>query len=160
MARPLTPRILWLARGIAVGPRGRDNTVVRVVDTEHGNLATKCTVRPNWWDHGLSGNIVHHQRKDKVRWRARSKRKKGVLGPVSYGGRQFIIRPGIFGVRSNLDRLVDLPEKLERDFCDFELTDQVPCEKCIKDLFRDIDRREVLNLGPYVSDMQPEGYGG
>jgi len=158
--RPPIPWVLWFARGIAVGPRGRNDAVVRVVDTEHGNLAAKCTVWPNWWEHGLSSLIVHHQRKDKVRGRPRSKREKGVLGPVSHGGRQLTIRPGTLGVRSDLDRLVELPEELERDFCNFELTDQVPREKCIKDLFCDINRREVLNLGPYVSDMQLERDGG
>lgn len=69
------------------------------------------------------------------------------------------IRPGTFGVRSDLDTLVELPEELERDLRDFKLTDQVPCMKCIKDLFSDIQRREVLRLGPYVSEMQLEGDG-
>ena len=67
------------------------------------------------------------------------------------------IRPGTFGVRSDLDTLVELLEELERDLRDLELTDQVPCMKCIKDLFSDIQRREVLRLGPYVSEMQLEG---
>ena len=130
------------------------------MDTEHGNLAAKCTVRPIWREHGLSAHIVHHQRKDKVRGGAWSKREKGVLGPGSYGGRQLIIRPGTFGVRSDLDILVDLSEELEGDSRDFELTDQVPCKKRVKDLFCDINRREVLNLRAYVSEMQLWSDGG
>jgi len=126
------------------------------VETEHGNLAAKCTVWPIWREHGLSARPVHHQRKDKVGGGARFKREKGFPGPGSYGGRQFLIRRRTFGVRSDLDSLVDLPEELERDFRDLELTNHVPRKKCIKDLFCDIEGREVLNLGSYVSEMQLE----
>ena len=69
------------------------------------------------------------------------------------------IRLGTFGVRPDLDTLVELSEELERDLRDIELTDQVPSMKCIKDLFPDIQRREVLRLRPYVSEMLLEGDG-
>ena len=45
-----------------------------------------------------------------------------------------------------------MPEELERNARDFELADFVPRDECVKDLFCDVERREVLNLRRYVRE--------
>jgi hypothetical protein len=132
----------------AVGPRGRDDPIIRIVGTEHSDLATKRTTR----GHGLSTRLIHHQRKDEIRRRARGKREEGVLGPLLECSRQLFIRLGTLGVRPNLDALVDLLEELEGDTRDFELSDFVPGDECVKDLLCDVERCEVLNLKRWIRE--------
>ena len=127
---------------IAIGPRGRDEAIVRVVSTEHGNLAAQCPTRGR----GLSCGLVHYQRKDKIIGRALSERPQGVLGPGFQGGRQLIVRLGALSVRPNLDFLVKLPEEFERDMRDFEMANNVPSDERVKDLFCDVERRKILYL--------------
>ena len=120
--------------------------MVRVVGAEHSNLTAKRAT----WGNGLPGRLVHHQRKDEIGRRTLSKREKSVLGPVFERSRQLFVRLGTLGVHALLDALVKLPEELERNARDFELADFVPRDECVKDLFCDVERREVLNLRRYV----------
>src|SRR5579863_7714169 len=53
-----------------VGPRGRDDAIVRVVRTEHNDLTAKRAA----WGNRLSGRLVHHQRKDEIGRRALGER--------------------------------------------------------------------------------------
>ena len=115
---------------------------MRVVSTEHGNLAAKCTSR----GHRLSRSLVHYQREDEVLGRALGERSQGVLGPSFQGVRQPVVRFGTLAVHPNFDVLVELLEELERDARDFQLTDDVPCDERVKDLFCDVERRKVLHL--------------
>src|SRR5579863_5951819 len=55
---------------VAIGPRGRNDAIVRVVRTEHSDLTAKRAARGN----GLSGRLVHHQRKDEIGRRALGER--------------------------------------------------------------------------------------
>ena len=125
-----------------VDPRGRDDAIVGVVRTEHGDLTTKRAARGN----GLSDRLVHHQRKDEIGRRALGEREEGVLGPIFERRRQLFILLGMLWVHPNLDVLVELLEEIKRDARDFELANYVPRDECVEDLFRDVERREVLNL--------------
>ena len=125
-----------------MGPRGRDDAFVRVVSTEHGNLAAKCASRGR----GLSRGLIHYQRKDKVIGRALSERPQCILGPYFHGGRQLTVRLGALFVHPNFDFLVKFLEEFERDVRDFKLADYVPCDECVKDLLCDVERRKVLHL--------------
>ena len=66
---------------------------------------------------------------------------------VTTGGRSGIGAAPLTVSVLNFDLLVELPEKLERDVRYFELADDVPCDKRVKDLFCDVERRKVLHLG-------------
>ena len=79
---------LFLGTGTAIGPRRRDEAIVRVVSTEHGKMAAQCAARGS----GLSRGLIHYQRKDEIIGRAFSKRREGVLGPDFQGGRQIAVR--------------------------------------------------------------------
>ena len=127
---------------IAIGPRGRDEAIVRVVSTEHGNLASQCAT----WGHGLSCRLVHYQRKDEIVGRALSEGQQGVLGPGFQGGRQVVVRLGALSVHPNLDFLVELTEELERDARNFEIADNVPSDERVKYLLYDVERRIILYL--------------
>ena len=135
--------LLWLpGTGAAMGPRGRDDAFVRVVSTEHGNLAAKCASRGR----GLSRGLIHYQRKDKIIGRALSERPQCILGPYFHGGRQLAVRLGTLVVHPNFDFLVKFLEEFERDVRDFKLADYVPCDERVKDLLCDVERRKVLHL--------------
>jgi hypothetical protein len=127
-----------------MGPRGRDKAIVRVVGTEHGDLAAKRTARRL----RQARRLIHDQGKDEIGRRAFLERTEGVLGRLLEGGRQFPVRMGFLAVFPNLDLLVELAEELERDARDLEFTEDVPCDECVKDLFCDVERREVLDLKP------------
>lgn len=116
--------------------------MVRVVSTEHGNLAAECAARRL----RFSRSLVHYQREDEVFGRALCQRPQGVLGPSFQGVRQPIVRFGTLAVHPNFGVLVDLLEELERDFRDFQLADDVPCDERVKDLLCNVERRKVLHL--------------
>ena len=126
-----------------MSPRRRDEAIVRVVSTEHGNLAAKCALRRL----RLSRSLGHYQREDEIRGRALGERPQGVLGPGFQGVRQLVVCFGTLAVHPNFDLLVELLEELERDFRDFQLADDVPCDERVKYLLCDVERRKVLHLG-------------
>ena len=132
----------FLSTGIAIGPRRGDDTIVRVVCTEHGNLAAKRASRR----HRLSRSLVHYQWEDEVLGRALGERPQGVLGPSFQSVGQPVVCFGTLGIHPNFDLLVELLEELERDTRDLQLADDVPCDERVKDLFCDVERREVLHL--------------
>jgi hypothetical protein len=132
----------FLGTRITIGPRRRDETIVRVVSTEHGNLAAKCAPRRL----RLSRSLVHYQREDEVRGRALGERPQGVLGPSFQGVRQLFVRFGTLAVHPDFDLLVELLEELERDVSDLQLADDVPRDERVKYLFCDVERRKVLHL--------------
>ena len=113
-----------------------------MVSTEHGNLAATCALRRL----RLSRSFVHYQREDEVLGRALSERPQGVLGPNLQGMRQLVVRLGTLEVHPDFDALIELPEEFEGDARDFQLADYVPCDERVKDLFCDVERREVLYL--------------
>ena len=117
--------------------------IVRVMGAEHGNLAAKCTAGGE----GFPRHLVHHQGDDKVAGRAVSERNDGVFCPFAEGGFQALVAARTALVLSDSDGLVKVPEELERDARDLELTEPVPGFECVEDLFGDIERRKVLHLG-------------
>lgn len=83
--------------------------MVRVVSTEHGNLAAECAARRL----RFSRSLVHYQREDEILGRALGERPQGVLGPSFQGSRQLAVRLGTLAVHADFDLLVELPEELE-----------------------------------------------
>ena len=75
----------FLDTGTAIGPRGRNDAIVRVISTEDGNWAAKCASQ----GHGFSRGLVLYptEGRDPV-----IEGPQGVLGPASQGGRQSVVR--------------------------------------------------------------------
>lgn len=104
--------------------------MVRVVQAKHGDEAVKCAS----WAHRIRTRFIHRHGEDIVVGRVISNEEDRLLRPVCDRVCQALVHIGTFGVRSDLDILVELPEKLEGDVGDSELSDQVPRYKCIEKL--------------------------
>jgi len=132
----------FLGTGTAIGPRGRDDAIARVVSTEHGNLATKCASREYELPVVL---FVINRRMRSLGVRLASDRSMFSAQLFRADVNQsYVLEPSRY--TPTFDFLVESPEEFERDTRDLELADYVPCEERVKDLFRDVERRKVLHL--------------
>jgi hypothetical protein len=99
-----------------VGPRRWDKAMVRVVHAKHGDQAVKCAS----WAHRVRTFLIHSHGKDIVVGRVISNEEDRLLRPVRDRVRQALVHVRTFAICSDLDALVELPEKFEGHFGDLE----------------------------------------
>ena len=116
--------------------------MVRVVHAQHRNETVKCAS----WAHRVRTLFIHSHGEDIVVWRVISNEEDRLLRPVCDRVCQALVHIGTLAIRSDLDVLVELAEKLEGDVCDFEFTEEVPCYKCVEKLLCGMQSPKILRL--------------
>ena len=130
-----------------VAPVGRDHSAVRVNDTKSRRKTTNHAARSIWstrvFVNTLDENVVLRGRLCKLQ--------NDLVRPVAHVRGQGLVTCGVLLVTLNRDFAIKLLPELERDRCDFDVANLVPCDKCVVQLLSRVERSEELRLCDKVS---------
>jgi len=125
-----------------VAPVGRDEPIVRVVHAERGTQAAghaTGSIRPALL-------LVDALDQDIVLRRVRRKLQHDLVRPFMRRVRELLVHLRALLVRPDLHLRIELPPELEVNTGHLELAYEVPCDKCVVELFCRVKSGEELWL--------------
>ena len=142
---PLGPRGRGLIGFISrdgVAPVGRDHSIVRVDDTESRRKATNHTARSV----GSTRVFIDTLDENVIRRGRLSELQNDLVRPVAHVVCQDLVALGALPVTHDRNAAIKLFPELERDRGDFDVTNQVPCDKSVVQLLGGVEGSEELRL--------------